>query len=120
MTVTYTTAAIVKKQCKFINTTDLADADIETNIEQAEGIVDGIMKKTGRGSSPDFTFDATKHGPIRDLTTCLATLKCITYDVEQFTSSSTATTTGDLLWEEADRLIKLLSDERFVEFLVNL
>jgi len=118
--VTYTTAAIVKKRSNFIDTTNLSDTDIETNIEIAEGIVDAIMGKTGRGASPDFTFDASKHGPIRELTTCLATFMCITFNPEKFTSSSTAALTGDFLWAEIERLITLLSDKRFVEYLTSL
>lgn len=116
-TPTYTTAAIVKLRCSDIDTTNLLDTVIDGLIIQAEGIIDAVIRKSFRGASADYTFDADKHGLIRDTCTCLAAWLCITYDVEQFSTGSYAALTADLLWAEVDRNLAILSDERTVKFL---
>ncbi|MCD6148642.1 hypothetical protein J7J18_04675 [bacterium] len=116
---TYTTYDIVKDRVKQISA-DLTQAKIEENINQAESIVDAVMKMTARGSNPDFTFDADKHGIIRDATTCIAALLCIMYDTSGFSSRAEAAFVCDLLWNEANRCLALLYDEKGKNYLKNL
>jgi len=119
MTVTYTTAAIVKKRVKSISSS-LADTDIEENILQAESLIDSVMKRTARGTSPDFTFDADKHGIIRDCATNYAAYLCIIYDPTEFASMETAEMVANLLWNATQNALTMLSDSRFVEYLASL
>jgi len=117
MTTTYTTAALVKKQVSHLSSS-LADSDIEAMINQAENMVDAVMKKSGIHG--DFTFDASKHGLIRMATTLIAAYLALTYDTEQFSSSSHASLTADLLYAKFSLCLDLLSDSRVVEYLTNL
>ena len=119
MTVTYTTADIVKKRVKNISSS-LADSDIEENILQAESIIDSVMKRTARGTSPDFTFDSSKHGIIRDCATNYAAYLCIIYDPSEFPSMETAEMVANLLWNAVQNALNMLSDSRFVEYLASL
>jgi len=119
MAVTYTTAAIVKKRVKNISSS-LADSDIEENILQAESIIDSVMKRTARGTSPDFTFDSEKHGIIRDCATNYAAYLCIIYDPSEFPSMETAEMVANLLWNAVQNALNMLSDSRFVEYLASL
>ena len=116
-TPTYTTAAIVKKRVSKLDTANLTDSDIEANINMAESIVDSVMQLTFRGASPNFTFDADKHGILRDAATSLAAWMSLTFDPEQFASSSSAALSSDLLWSEADRNLAILSDNRVPKFI---
>ncbi|RKY41679.1 MAG: hypothetical protein DRP85_05480 [Candidatus Makaraimicrobium thalassicum] len=119
MTVTYTTADIVKKRVKNISSS-LADSDIEENILQAESIIDSVMKRTARGTSPDFTFDSSKHGIIRDCATNYAAYLCVIYDPSEFPSMETAEMVANLLWNAVQNALNMLSDSRFVEYLASL
>ena len=119
MAVTYTTAAIVKKRTNFLSTS-LADADIEENIMQAEGIIDAAMLITARGVSPDFTFDADKHGIIRACATDLAAYYSVGFDFVEFRSMEDVEMTINLLWNLAQTSLTLLSDVRTVERLKGL
>jgi hypothetical protein len=114
MAVTYTTAALVRKRISQIST-DLSDSDIENFILDAEGIIDAVMMKSFK-----TTFDATKHGLIRDTATTLAAFFCLIYDVNQFSSNSAAALTADLLWAEFDRNLAVLSDDRVKRYLESL
>jgi len=118
MTTTYTTAAIVREQVHHISS-DLSDSDIEEMINQAESKVDAAMKKSGINGA-DFTFSATKHGLIRMATTFLAAYMVLTSDTEQYTSSTHATLTADLLWSMWQDCLEDLRDSRVVEYLINL
>ena len=120
MAVIYTTAAIVKKRLKNITMgpNTLLDADIEENINQAEGIINAVMQKSGLAGG-DFTFSATKHGVIRAAATALAAFFCLTYDIEAFGTSSAASISADLLWADADRNLAILSSPRVIYYLVN-
>jgi hypothetical protein len=107
MAVIYTTAALVKKGTKWLSP-DLIDADIDEYIYQAEGVIDGIMKKTGRGLAPDFTFDSTLHGVIRDAATSLALFNCIRYDPGAFPLLEQAEMTENLAYYSALRALTLV------------
>ena len=119
MAVTYTTAALVKKGTKWLSA-DLADADIEEYIYQAEGIIDAVMKQTGRGGAPTFTFDSTLHGVIRDAATSLALFNCIRYDPGQFPLLEQAEMTENLAYYSALRALTLLADVRVVTYIIAL
>jgi hypothetical protein len=114
MTVTYTTAAIVRKRIYAIHS-DLSDTDIEENIAQGEGIIDAIMLCTFKD-----IFDEEKHGIIRQCATDLAAYLTLTYDPAQFAMLETAEMTANMLWNSADRSLFILSRKRVVESLRNL
>ena len=114
MTVTYTTAAIVRKRIKDISNS-LTNTDIEENIVQAEGMVDAIMLCAFKD-----IFDETKHGIIRQCTTDLAAFLCLTYDPAEYDMLETAEMTANMLWNSADRSLFILSRKRVVESLKNL
>ena len=80
MTTTYTTATIVRKRIEDIDTT-LLDADIDQYINEAETIIDCIMKH-----SLKQTFNAQTHAIVRGLTTDMAALSCLQYNQDNFTS----------------------------------
>lgn len=119
MAVTYSTAALVHKGTKWLSG-DLADADIDEYIYQAEGIVDAVMKKTGRGLAPDYTFDIDKHGVIRDATTSLALFNCIRYDPGAFPLLEQAEMTENLAYYSALRALTLLADVRITDYVIAL
>lgn len=116
MAVTYTTAAIVKKRTNFLSTS-LSDDEIGENIMQAESIIDSVMLKTARGSAPDFTFDANKHGIIRSCATDLAAYYSVGFDFVEFRSMEEVEMTINLLWNSAQTCLTLLSDVRTVKHL---
>ena len=106
---TYTTVEEVSGSL-ILATRGLLPTDISGAILRAEGIVDSILQKSGRGGSPDYTFDYTKHGIIKDATMSLAMMDLIIGDVEEFAGTSTAGLTADMLWAKANRdLILLMS-----------
>ena len=117
--VTYTTAEIVKKRVKYISAL-LLNPDIEENINQAESIIDSIMKTTARGGSPDFAFDANKHGIIRNCATDHAAYLCVTYNPSEFPTLADAELVANLLFNSAQNLFEILDDTRTVEYLKGL
>ena len=119
MAVTYTTAVLVQKGTKWLSP-DLLTADIEEYIYQAEGIIDGVMKKTGRGLAPDYTFDVAKHGLIRDAATSLALFNCIRYDPGAFPLLEQAEMTENLAYYSALRALTLLADVRVTDYVIAL
>ena len=115
MAATYSTATIVRKLIKNINS-DLIDSDIDLSINAAEAIIDATMK-----SSLITTFDATKHTIVRTCATNLAALEVIVYDPgTAFLELEDAKMTTDLLTAQADRALKLLADPRTVAYLKSL
>ena len=119
MAVTYTTAALVKKGTKWLSG-DLTDGDIEEYIFQSEGVVDAVMKKTGRGVAPDYTFDVGKHGIVREAATSLALFNCIRYDPGQFPLLEQAEMTENLAYYSALRALTLLADTRVTDYIIGL
>jgi len=119
MTVTYTTSALVKKGTKWLSG-DLTNEDIEEYIYEAEGVIDAVMKKTGRGAAPDFTFDSTLHGAIRDAATSLALYNCIRYDPGAYPLLEQAEMTLNLAYYSALRALTLLGDARTVDYLLSM
>ena len=120
MAVTYTTAALVKKRVKDISA-DLLDADIEQNIDESEGIIDATMRLSARGSSPDFTFDASKHSILRQCCTDLAAFLCIFYDPSgSFADLADCEITANLLWNSSERSLSMLSDPRVANYIKGL
>lgn len=124
MTVTYTTAAIVKEMVHHVSS-DLANEDIEEMINQVESEVDGIMKKSGINKSAgeaanDFTFSATKHGLIRMAVSARVALMVMASDTEEYTSTSHAALTADLMFAIWLDCKEQLSDARVIDYLVGL
>ena len=119
MAVTYTTATLVRKGTKWLSG-DLADGDIEEYIFQAEGIIDGVMKQTGRGAAQTYTFDVGKHGLVREAATSLALFNCIRYDPGAFPLLEQAEMTENLAYYSALRALTLLADTRVTDYIINL
>lgn len=99
---------------------DLADGDIEEYIYEAEGVIDAAMKKTGRGSSPDFTFDSSLHGAIRDAATSLALYSCIRYDPGAFPLLEQAEMTLNLAYYSSLRALALLAETRTIDYVIGM
>lgn len=112
---TYALIGNVKERLNLISGA-WSDNRISGAIEMAEGMIDGVMQKTGIGASPDYTFDSTKHGLIRNTCTSLAAFMMLSGWVEEFSTSSTVSLTADLLWAEADRGLAILSVPRVNKF----
>lgn len=119
MAVTYTTATLVKKGTKWLSG-DLADGDVEEYIYEAEGVIDAVMRKTGRGAAADFTFDSALHGAIRDAATSLALYSCIRYDPGAFPLLEQAEMTLNLAYYSALRALALLGDTRTVDYVLGM
>ena len=119
MAVTYTTAALVRMGTKWLSV-DLADADIDEYIYEAEGVIDSVMKQTGRGLAPTYTFDSTLHGVVRDAATSLALFNCIRYDPGCFPLLEQAEMTENLAYYSALRALAILGDTRIVDYLIAL
>ena len=109
----------MKKGTKWLSV-DLLTADIEEYIYEAEGVVDGVMKQTGRGVAPTFTFDSSLHGLIRDAVTSLALFNCIRYDPGAFPSLEQAEMTENLAYYSALRALTFLADTRIVDYIKGL
>ena len=118
-TVTYSSAALVKKATRYYHA-DLLDADLEVFIFQAESIIDSVMRKTARGTVVDFTFSATKHGIIQRAATAIAAFYAVTYDVGSHPLLEQAEMTLNLLYYDQLRELTLLSDIRVVDHLSGL
>ena len=112
MAVIYTTAALVKKRVKNIDTASLGDPDIEQYIYEAEGAIDGAMKKSLKS-----VFNATKHSLIRSCATDLAAYYCISFNPGTFTTLTEAELIMNMLWNSAERTLAQLSDNRIVQYL---
>ncbi len=120
--VTYTTAAKVKSRFEDFDT-DLSDSEIEEFINTAESVIDVVMRKTGRGTTKDFTFSAAKHGIIEEAASCLAAFSCLTAQPTGQSgniSSARASLMGSFLWATFRRNLRLLADERIVKYLKGL
>ena len=119
MAVTYTTAAIVKKRSNQLSAS-LADEDIDENIMQAESVIDAAMKKTARGADPDFTFDADKHGMLRDCATNYATHSSLLFDLTEFSTYDFARVALEELRRSVESMLIALSDSEIVAYLEGL
>jgi hypothetical protein len=119
MTATYTTVEIVKKRLKEIPD-GLTSDDITENIIQAESVVDSVMLMTGRGDSPDFTFDAAKHGIVRETTTDLAAFLCLSYNLEVHEMLETSELFANMMWNAIVFNTEKLKDVRTTNFIKKL
>lgn len=108
---TYTTAALVQKECKKIDST-LVEADLENYITMAEGVLKAIMKDDKPAS-----FDASKHGLLQEFTTVFATLKAVTFDTTNFASTVDAELTINAFILRLKLAIELLNDPKTRQFL---
>lgn len=114
MTVTYTTAALVKKRIEFIDSS-LQNSDIEQYISEAEGIIDSVMRTSFKSS-----FDADKHAIIRACATELAAYNCLKFDPSNCPSMEAAEMLANLLWNSIQSSLSLLADPRVVGYLKSL
>ena len=117
--VRYTTAALVRKGSKWLSS-DLKAANIEEYISQAEGMIDGIMKKTARGTVSNYSFDPQVHGVVRDAATSLALFNCIRYDPGCFPRLEQAEMAENLAYYSALRALEILRDVRIVDYVIKL
>lgn len=112
MAVTYTTATLVRKRNKNISA-DLIDADLEQYIYEAETLIDVTM-----AYSFLTRFNATKHAIIRSCATDLAAFAAIAYDPgTTFLTLADAELTANLLWNNSERILSIVSNPRVVEYL---
>ena len=111
--VTFTTAAKVKSTLRKYNTS-ISDAEIEDFISHAEGLIKAIMR--GKFTA---VFSSSKHGLIERAATDLAAFDLLNYDPSSFSSVAEASMIGDFLWTSIELDIKLLTDERIIEYLNN-
>jgi len=114
MSVTYTTAALVKKRFEHIDAS-LLDADIEQYIYEAEGTINSAMKD----SLLDI-FDSTNHAIIRSAATSIAAYACLRYNPSECPSLEAAEMTANLLWNDVQMLLTLLEDPKTVAYLKSL
>jgi hypothetical protein len=113
MTTTYTTATIVRKRIEDIDTT-LVDADIDQYINEAETIIDCIMKY-----SLKQTFNAETHAIVRGLATDMAALSCLQYNQDAFSSPHLSEMTANLLSDSIRLSYYLLNDPKTADYLID-
>lgn len=113
MTTTYTTATIVRKRIEDIDTT-LVDADIDQYINEAETIIDCIMKH-----SLKQTFNAETHAIVRGLATDMAALSCLQYNQDAFSSPHLSEMTANLLSDSIRLSYYLLNDPKTADYLID-
>jgi len=113
MTTTYTTATLVRKRIEDIDTS-LLDADIDQYINEAETIIDCIMKH-----SLKQTFNAEAHAIVRGLATDMAALSCLQYNQEAFNSPHLAEMTANLLGDSIRLSYYLLHDPKTADYLID-
>ena len=118
-TVTYSSPALIKKAVNHISG-DLADADLEVFIFEAESLVDAVMRSSARGDAPDFAFDSAKHGVIQRVTTAIAAFYAAIYDVGSSPLLEDREMSLNLLYYSQLRDLTLLSDIRVVDHLSSL
>lgn len=111
MAVTYTSVARVQAKAHNMST-NVSTGDIEIFINDAESLIDTIMK-----TSFLENFSATKHGILQAAATAIAALSAVTADPSTFSDLAEAQSIMDVLWAEAFRYIFYLSDSRIVEAL---
>jgi len=111
MTTTYTTATLVRKRIEDIDAT-LVDADIDQYINEAETIIDCIMK-----SSLKQSFNAENHAIVRALATDMSALTCLTYDPSTHQSPAYAEMTANLLENSVRLSYYLLNDPATAKYL---
>ena len=116
---TYSSVALVKKGSKYVPSA-LSNSDIETFIFQGEGLVDAVMLKTARGTTPDFAFSSSKHQLLQRATTGLAAFYCITFDIGEFPLLEQAEMSLNLIYYDTLRALTLLADIRTVDYLSGL
>lgn len=120
--VTYTTATKVKSRFEDFDT-DLSDSEINQFITTAESVIDVVMKKSARGSKPNFTFSSAKHGIIEETASTLAAFSCLSSQPTGQSgniSSARASLMGSFYWAIFRRNLRILSDERVVKYLEGL
>lgn len=114
MAATYTLAALVRKRIENVDVS-LNDADIDSYINQAEGILDATA-----GRSFISTFDAGKHQVFREGATLYAAIQAVVFNMEGFTSTQEAVSMIDIMWDEFRFILALLRDKKVIEYIEGL
>ena len=116
MAVVYTTAALCKKRVENYDV-GLADADIEEFINEAEGILNGVM-----GLDLTSSFSAVKlgHRVLREGATLYAAIQMILFNPVGFSSTREAFAIADAMWEEFHFILGLLRDKGVVQYIEGL
>ena len=111
----YTTATIVKQTLEAIDAT-LDDDEIDIFIGQAEGIAEAIMGTQDLRTS----FDVENHGLVRRFCTNMAAIMCLAYDSTEYTATSQAALTADIMWAQIEFDYLLLKSVDIVKYLKGL
>ena len=111
----YTTATIVRQTLLKIDS-GLNDAEIGVFITMAESIAEALMGTI----QFRISFDAEKWGLVRRFCTNLAAVGCLTYDVTEFSTTTQATLTADLLWAQIEFDMVLLKSADIITYLKGL
>jgi hypothetical protein len=99
----YTTATLVKDRFKFISS-KLTDEKIQDQIEAVESMIDTLL-----GESFKDSFDATKHGILREAATLWVTINLIDYDrTEAFDQGVDVQSVINTLWMKLDSILRIL------------
>lgn len=107
-TATYTTIAIVRARAKGIGADpNPSDVMITEFIGQAEQLVDALL-----GFSLKSSFDETKHGVVKQVTTDMAAFYAIAHDPSGFTSISESALVLDVIYTNMLRGLTFLKDKR--------
>lgn len=91
-------------------------AQISNAIQDAEGVVEAVM----RTQQFRTTFDAAKHMIIRAVTTSLAAYYCIIFDPSSFQLRDKLALQVDMLWNDVQRGLAILLDQKTVTYLASL
>jgi hypothetical protein len=116
MTNVWTTAAILKKRCKYLNTTDLDDTELGLIIDEAESVVESVIRKKITGMTTT-TFDVEKHGLVRAAVTDYATLTACLYDTDEFVDNDQMSLFIASLIQKIKIELALLADTKRVDFI---
>ncbi len=108
----YTTATIVRQALLKIDS-GLDDSEINIFIAMAESTVEAITGTQAWRTS----FNAEKWGIIRRLSTNMAAIMCMAYDVTEFTTTSQATLTADIIWAQIELDMTILKSVDVVKYL---
>ncbi len=117
MTVYYTTATLVKDRCDQIDTGSLSDTEIENIITMVEGVIDSFMKHSFRDPN---SFNANKHGLIRDAATNLSAFYAVLHSIDNFGTVTEWADTLESLWARWEENRGMLRDSDVVKYLKSL
>ena len=102
----YTTPTLVKDRFKFLSS-KLTDAKIEDQIQSVESMIDTLI-----GVSFKDSFNAAKHGMLREVATLWVAINCIDYDrTEAFDQGVDVQSVINTLWMKLDSIMRFLPSD---------